>query len=156
METQVGLIRLWVYRSVSKLTPKQEDHILQLGTDFINQWAAHGSKLDSSFKILNHHFLVFFVNEASASASGCSIDSSVALVREIEAKFDLGLLDRMQVPFFENDEVVMRQFTDLKELYAQGVITDATKVFNLLLEDGNSFEDQWLVAFSESPYFKAI
>ena len=156
METEVGQIRLWIYRSIPKLTQEQEEHILLVGTAFINQWAAHGSKLDAHIKILNHHFLVFFVNEDSAQASGCSIDASVSFIREIESKYKLGLLDRMQVAFLENDEVVMRHFSDLKDLYAKGIISDSSSVFNLLLEEGSSFDNQWLIPFSESPYFKAI
>lgn len=149
-------MRLWIYRSVPELTNDQEDQILKMGTSFINQWAAHGNKLDARFKILNHHFLVFFVNEESAQASGCSIDSSVSLIREIESKYKLGLLDRMQVAFLESDKVVNRHFSDLKDLYARGIISDSSLVFNLLLEKTSSFEEQWLVPFSESPYFNAV
>ena len=156
METQVGQIKLWIYRSVKKLSTKQEHDIEEIVTVFIKQWAAHGAKLDARFVILNHHFLVFFVNEASAQASGCSIDASVSLMREIESTYQLGFLDRMQVAFFENDEVVMRHFSELKDLYANGIINDSSKVFNLLLEEGSSFQDQWLIPFSESPYFKAV
>lgn len=156
METEIGQIRLWIYRSIPKLTLEQEDHILQVSADFINQWAAHGAKLNARFEILHHHFLVFFVNEDSAQASGCSIDASVSLIREIESKYKLGLLDRMQVAFLENDQVVMRHFSDLKDLYANGIISGSSSVFNLLLEEGSSFEDQWLIPFSESLYFKAV
>lgn len=156
METAAGQIRLWIYRSVPKLTPEQENHIRKLGTAFIDQWAAHGAKLNASFKVLNHHFLVFFVNEDSAQASGCSIDASVSLIRQIEGTYKLGLLDRLQVPFLENDEVVMHHFSDLKELYAKGIISDESRVFNLLLEEGSSFDSEWLVPFSQSPYYKAV
>ena len=100
--------------------------------------------------------MCFFVNEDSAQASGCSIDASVSLIREIESKYKLGLLDRMQVAFLENDQVVMRHFSDLKDLYANGIISGSSSVFNLLLEEGSSFEDQWLIPFSESLYFKAV
>ena len=142
METQVGQIRLWIYRSVSKLSADQESAINEMATSFISQWAAHGKMLDATFKILNHHFLVFFVNESSAEATGCSIDSSVGLIRQIESTYNLGLLDRMQIAFLINEEVVMHHFSELKELYSKGEITDDSQVFNLLLEEGSFFEEQ--------------
>jgi hypothetical protein len=62
----------------------------------------------------------------------------------------------MHVAFMENEEVVMRHYSDLRELYAKGIISDSSAVFNLLLEETSSFEEQWLIPFSESPYFKAV
>ncbi len=156
MQVETGLLRLWIYSSMKKLSEEQEREISRVVTAFIDQWDAHGAKLDAEFKIFDHHFLVFFINEATAQASGCSIDSSVSLIREIESKYNFGLLDRMQVAFLENEGVVMRHYDDLKELYGQGVIGDESKVFNLLLQEGRNFESEWLIPFSKSPYYNSI
>ena len=156
MLTQTENIKLWIYRSIKELTEEEEREINALCRQFIGEWASHGKKLDADFRIIDKHFLVFFVNEDAAKATGCSIDSSVALIRSIEAKYQLGLLDRMQIPFKDADGVVMHSFQDLADLYSKNIIADDSLVYNLMLQEGQNFDDQWLIPFSESPYYQAV
>ncbi|MEQ8324584.1 MAG: hypothetical protein RIC15_05370 [Vicingaceae bacterium] len=156
MLTQTSNTRLWIYRSVKELTDEQKELIYPLCHKFISEWSSHGQKLDADFRILDGHFLIFFVNEVSAKASGCSIDSSVALIKQLESEFKLGLLDRMSIPFRIEDKVVMINFQDIPALYKKGDISDNSLVYNLLLQDGSLFEEQWLIPFSSSVYFQSI
>jgi len=45
-------------------------------------------------------------------ASGCSIDASVHLIQQLEAKFDVILLDKMNVCYREKEQIL---YTPLKE-----------------------------------------
>jgi len=148
--------RVWIYRSIKKLDPEMEAAILNRGKAFIGEWASHGTKLTSDFKILEHHFLVFFVDQNFENASGCSIDTSVAFIRELEAEFQLGLLDRQMIAFKDGDEVVFYEFNQLKESYDKGLITDQTLVFDQLVQNNGEFQSRFLIPFSESPFFRTV
>ena len=154
--TDINQVRVWIYRSIKKLSPELEAEILEKGKGFIGEWASHGAKLNSDFKILNHHFLVFFVDQNFESASGCSIDTSVAFIREIEAKHQLGLLDRQKMAFLKEEEVVLFDFNQLKQVYDEGIISDATPIFDPLVQNKAEFDHRFLSPFSESPYFRTI
>lgn len=149
-----SIVKVWIYRSIIKLNPVLETHILEKGRKFISEWSSHGTKLAADFEILHNHFLVFFVDELTASASGCSIDSSVGLMREIDTKFKLGLFDRMQIAFYRNNEIEFHHFHDLKDLQRNGKINDNDLVFNPLVGNKQEFENGFLLPFSQSIFYK--
>ncbi len=151
-ETDTSLIRVWIYRSIKKLSQEEENDIARLAGDFISQWAAHGKKLAADFDILYGHYLVFYVDQNWAQATGCSIDSSVALIRQIEEKYQLGLLDRMKIGFLKNDEVVFHDFSELSKLHEEGVIKDDDKVIDALVQNKKEFDESFLTPFSRSRY----
>jgi len=150
--TDTTQIKVWIYRSIKKLTVDQKNDITNKAGEFVGQWAAHGKKLAADFEILYDHYLVFYVDQSWEKNSGCSIDASVAFIREIEAKYQLGLLDRLQIGFLKEEEVIFYHFSDLNQLYKDGVIKDKDLVFNPLVQDKSEFEDSFLTSFSSSPY----
>jgi len=154
--TDLSQIRTWIYRSVKKLSSEQESEIIQRGTDFIGQWAAHGKKLAAEFEILHHHFLVFFVDQSMEQNSGCSIDASVAFIKEIENEFQLGLLDRQKIAFRINDEIIFHDFQNLEKLYHSGEINDASLIFDPLVQNRSDFNEKFLSPFNQSQYFRLV
>lgn len=149
-------IQVWIYRSIKKLSLVQEDEIARMAGAFIHQWAAHGNKLAADFDILHHHYLVFFVDKSVAEATGCSIDDSVGLIREIESKYQLGLLDRMQIGFLKGEEVKFHPYNDLKSLFDAGEIDGDDFVFNAMLTNKKEFDEGFLLPFSKSAYFSTL
>lgn len=147
-----SLIRTWIYRSVKKLSPEIEADILRRGKEFSRAWLSHGEKLVSDFRVLHHHFLIFSVDQRISSASGCSIDSSVGFIREVEKTYNLGLLDRMQIGFMKDGEVVFHHFNDLEKLAAEGVIGKDDLVFNTLVENLREFDNSFLTPIYKSPF----
>ena len=154
--TDTDQIQVWIYRSIIKLTQDQEDEIARMAGAFIHQWAAHGNKLAADFDILHNHYLIFFVDKSVAEATGCSIDASVGFIKEIEAKFQLGLLDRMQIGFLKGEEVKFHAYNDLKTLFDSGEIKGDDPVFNAMLTNKKEFDDGFLLPFSESAYFSTL
>ncbi len=88
--------RVWLYGANRALTESEESQILLMLDRFCDEWAAHGAKLNCGFQILHHQIIVLGVDEASAAASGCSIDSSVKVFRDIDAQFQLDLFNRLR------------------------------------------------------------
>lgn len=88
--------RIWLYGANRSLTESEESQILLILDRFCDEWAAHGAKLNCGFQILHHQIIVLGVDEASAAASGCSIDSSVKVFRDIDAQFQLDLFNRLR------------------------------------------------------------
>jgi hypothetical protein len=96
--------RVWIYTGSRSFTETEADLITELLKQFCEQWVAHGHPLQSSFLILENQFVVLAVNEDFHNPSGCSIDSSVGVVRKIHDITGIDLLDRKRVPFLVNQE----------------------------------------------------
>ena len=72
--------RIWIYQANRKLSEEEVHSITQQTSQFLEQWTAHGSDLEAGFEVKYNRFIVIGLNQANASASGCSIDSSVHFI----------------------------------------------------------------------------
>ena len=79
-----GESRIWIYQSNRKFS---EEEFSEIETDlkaFVEEWAAHGTSLEASFLLKYNRFIILAVNQDVQAATGCSIDSSVRFIKQIE------------------------------------------------------------------------
>ncbi|MEZ4938841.1 MAG: ABC transporter ATPase, partial [Crocinitomicaceae bacterium] len=81
--------RIWIYQSNRLLHPSEIVEINALLEEFNKEWATHGSKMKTNCFVIAPCFLIFAVDQSEIEASGCSIDSSVRVLKKIENKFDI-------------------------------------------------------------------
>jgi len=142
--------RIWIYQLNRKLNEQETGHIEEVVTDFCEQWSAHGSPLQTSFKLKHDHFLILSVDENAGSPSGCSIDGSVRMLRELGSRINIDFFDRTQAAFLINGEVTIHPITKLKELFSQGMLSPSTITFNNLVATGEEFHKSWQVEVGQS------
>ena len=106
--------------------------------------------MKSSYQLLHDKFLVISVDEGFNQASGCSIDASVALIRELESKLSLNFFDRTKVAFLLNGEIFQSSMNDIKQLISDGKINSDTITFNNLVANIDEFHKSWKVPAGES------
>ena len=142
--------KVWIYQADRPLQDAEIADIKQQVQQFLGNWHAHGSPLDADFEILHRLFLVLKVDEQQAEASGCSIDKSVALFKEIGQNYGVELFDRHQFAYEYNGEVYNDSLANLDDLVSDGYITDDTNVFNNLVRSVEEYEHKFRVPFSQS------
>lgn len=137
--------RVWIYQSNRELTTAEIDEISTRLASFCNDWSAHGVGLKSSFRILHNRFVVIAVDEGHNMATGCSIDSSVNQIKQLEQAYGLNFMDRTQVAFLANNEVFVESLSNIPSKVNEGVISQETKTFNNLVQTVDSFDSEWVV-----------
>ncbi len=143
--------RVWVYQANRSFTDSEIDIIEQAAVDFCNNWATHNIPLSSSFKTFYNQFLVLALDENLQGASGCSIDSSVGLIRHLENKLQCSFMDRTQIAFVnDTDEVVLQPMNQIKEKINEGIISEHTLTFNNLVKNVGELESAWKVPAGDS------
>lgn len=142
--------RIWIYQADRQITEDEKNKIENSAKEFLDGWAAHGNPLNSSFTVLHNKFLVISVDESYNLASGCSIDASVALVRNLEQQLNLNFFDRSKVAFLLNGEIFQSAMTDLKELVSEGKINADTTTFNNLVANVDQLNNQWKMPAGET------
>lgn len=135
--------RVWVYQGSRAFTAAEEELVSKALKAFCGEWAAHGQALKSSFKIEQHQFIVMAVDEDFHNPSGCSIDSSVGILRQIHQATGVDMLDRTKVPFYLNGEVTLVPIHELKSNFQQGKLQPDTITFNTLVASKQEFENRW-------------
>ena len=142
--------RIWIFPSDR---PFRSDEILQLEqalSDFLAQWTAHNQSLEAGFVLPHDRFIVIGINQETAHASGCSIGSSVRFIQELEEKFEIVLLDKMNVTFKQGDYFVHKQLSDFRKMAKSKSVTKETIVFNNLVDTKSDFKNNWEIPAEQS------
>lgn len=104
--------RIWIYQSNRKFS---DEEIVDIEKDlqlFLENWTAHGSHLESSYLIKYNRFIIIAVNQDAQQATGCSIDASVEFIQKLEQKYNVDLLDKMNVSFKQADFITHKSLLE--------------------------------------------
>ncbi|GAA4197618.1 hypothetical protein GCM10022289_05100 [Pedobacter jeongneungensis] len=142
--------RVWIYQSDRKFTSAEENEILNKLASFTNQWKAHGNELLAKAEIRYGFFIILTVDESQAGVTGCSIDSSVRLIKEIEQEYHVDLFNRFNMAYKVNGEVVVNSKEDFETLVNIKQVTPETIVFNNMVQNLSELETKWEVPFQNS------
>jgi len=137
------LSRLWVYQSNRKFAPQERAVAEGALMHLCQSWTAHGNPLSTSYKIEFHHFILLAVDERTAGASGCSIDGSVRLLKELQQAIGVDLFDRSKIAFLENETIVLHPLAGLNKLFDAGKLNGDSIAFNNTITTKAEWEQQW-------------
>lgn len=142
--------RVWIYQSNRRFTPEELEIITAKTNEFLENWAAHGTGLQAGFELKYERFIVLAVNQDAQAATGCSIDSSVRFIQELEQELEVELLDKMNVAFKQGDFVNFKSLVDFKAMAKNGAIGKKTIVFNNLVTNIAEYKEAWEIPAQES------
>jgi len=137
--------RIWTYQSARKFDTQEVKEITKMATSFCEQWTAHGHPLKTSFKIDYQQFLILAVDEASTGTSGCSIDGSVRMLKQLQSDIGTDFFERTKIAFLIENEVTLIDTSLLKKAFADGVLNSASLTFNSLVATKEELEKRWIV-----------
>lgn len=142
--------RVWIYQA-SRSFNAEELEELKAGLDqFIKEWTAHGSELKAGYEIRYNRFIVIALDQTNTKASGCSIDASVHFIQALEKKYDIDLLDKMNVSYKQGEFVAYKTLIDFKKMAKNKSVSKNTIVFNNLVTNKLEYENHWEVPAEES------
>lgn len=142
--------RIWIYQSNRSFTDAEQEEIKEELDSFLKEWTAHGCHLHAGFEIKYKRFIVIGLDQTNASASGCSIDASVHFVQSLEKKYNVELLDRMNVSFKQGEFIAYKPLKDFKKMAKDKSVSPNTIVFNNLVATKQEYLEHWEVPASES------
>ncbi|MEH6406789.1 MAG: ABC transporter ATPase [Leeuwenhoekiella sp.] len=142
--------RIWIYQSSRKFTQEELLSIEAKLNSFLEQWTAHGANLQAGFDIKYDRFITIGLDQTLSGASGCSIDSQVRFIQQLEQQLDIELLDKMNVTYIQNDRVHYKPLLDFKKMAKDGAVGKNTIVFNNLVNTKEEYIDHWEVPAIES------
>jgi hypothetical protein len=142
--------KVWIYQSNRKFSDDEITDIEENLKVFLENWTAHGHHLEASFVTRYNRFIIIAVNQEVQAATGCSIDASVQFIQNLEQKYEVDLLDKMNVTFKMGEHVTFKPLLDFKKLAKEKAVSANTIVFNNLVNTLGEWEQFWEVPASES------
>ena len=148
--------RIWIYQADRPISSEEEKIISSVLSDFCKQWSAHGNPLTTSFKIELGHFIILSVDENTAGASGCSIDGSVRVLKELGQQLNINFFDRTKVAFLVEGEIKLFPLHELATLFKSSTLSAPSVTFNNLTPDKAHFDAEWKVAAEKTWLMKYL
>jgi hypothetical protein len=142
--------KIWIYQSNRKFSDYEFSEIESELKLFLDSWSAHGTSLEASYLLKYNRFLIIAVNQEVQSATGCSIDSSVSFIQKLEQKYNVDLLDKMNVTFKNGEFIAHKSLIDFKKMAKEKAVTENTIVFNNLVNTIEEFNESWEVPAIDS------
>jgi hypothetical protein len=140
--------RIWVYAADRNLSVSEAAEIQQAIRLFTSSWTAHDIPLEAGGEILFNQLVLFAVNEQTHPISGCGIDKSVKIIKDLGEKLNLNFFNRMQVLVLKGDTLETHTKASLQAAISNGSLDQDTLVFNPLVQTKGEFEEKGFVPLS--------
>ena len=136
--------KVWIYANPNPFTQAQIEVITKELTVFTQTWQAHGAELKASFEIKYNHFIVIAVDEDHHAPSGCSIDKSVQIIKNIESNLQIDLMNRLVVYVLVNNDVHVIPSKDIPLTIDNGLLQSDSQVFDNTITSVSKYRKQWI------------
>lgn len=142
--------RVWVYQSSRLFTMGEALQLEDLLNHFAQNWKSHGTPVKGFGTLFFGQFIILMADENATGVSGCSTDSSVRLIKDIEEIFKVHMFDRQSMAFVVKDKVQILPMQQVKYALENKFIDEDTIFFNNVVLTKDELEKNWMVALKDS------
>ncbi|HTE09412.1 MAG TPA: hypothetical protein VK645_00550 [Chitinophagaceae bacterium] len=142
--------RVWIYQSNRLFSLSEAIQIEDLLEKFTFNWQSHGVPVEGYANLFFGQFIVLMADESATGVSGCSTDSSVRLIKEIETLFSVTLFDRQLLAFIIKDNIQLLPLPQLQYAINNNFIGTDTVYFNNLVQTKEELENNWMIPVKDS------
>ena len=142
--------RVWIYQGNREYSEEEISWLKNRLTQCVSDWTSHSRKVIAAAEVVYNRFLIFVADESAFQVSGCSIDSSVRFVKDVESQLKADLFNRLNVAWREGDEIKSAAKDEFEALLRSGQVDENTIVFNNLVQTKEQLEKAWEVPVKES------
>jgi hypothetical protein len=148
--------KVWIYQASRLFTISEALHIEPLLQQFTAGWQSHGTPVKGFANLLFGQFVIIMADETATGVSGCSTDSSVRLIKQIEEMCNVEMFNRQMLALYVKDKIQLLPLNQLNYAVENGFITPGTLYFNNLVATKEELLNNWIIPVSESWLAKKI
>lgn len=142
--------KVWVYQSNRPFSLSEVLEVEEILNRFSGEWHSHGAGLKNFVTVFFGQFIVLMADDTHTHVGGCSTDSSMRMIKEIEQKFGVSLFDRHTFGFVVKDKIQLLPASQLDYAVKNNFITPDTLYFNNLVQTKDELENNWLIRVEDS------
>ncbi len=118
--------------------------------EFTLQWKSHGTPVKGEAHLFFGQFIVLLADETATGVSGCSTDSSVRFIKDIEQRYSVSMFDRTTLAFVIKDKIQLLPLSQLQYAVENGFINSDTLYFNNLVQTKQELASKWIIPVKDS------
>jgi len=148
--------KVWIYQSSRLFLISEALQIEEMLEQFVKGWKSHGADVKGYANVFFGQFIVLMADETATSVGGCSTDSSVRLIKEIEQKFNVQLFERQTLAFVVKEKIQLLPLSQLSYAVKNDFINADTLYFNNTVLTKKELLQNWIIPIKESWLAKRI
>lgn len=148
--------RVWIYQGSRLFTIGEAMEIEDLLNRFAAGWLSHGDPVKGYAGLFFGQFIVLMADESATGVSGCSTDSSVRLIKQLEQTYRVNLFDRLQYAFVIEGKLQLLPASQFEYAVTHHFLTTETLYFNNTVQTKKELETNWIIPVRESWLSKKI
>ena len=142
--------RVWIYQSNRQFTLDEALQVDELLVDFTNTWKSHGAAVKGFAKLLFGQFIILMADENATGVSGCSTDTSVRLIKNIEQDFNINLFDRQNLAFIVQERIQIFPLDQLNNAIENDLLSQDSLYFNNTIQTKQELMRHWIIPIKNS------
>ncbi|MEO5681492.1 MAG: hypothetical protein ABIQ88_02560 [Chitinophagaceae bacterium] len=142
--------RVWIYQANRPFTLSEAMAVEEALEKFTAAWQTHGTPVKGYANLFFGQFIILMADERAAGVSGCSTDSSVRQIKEIETAFKVTLFDRQLLAFIIKDNIQLLPLPQVQYAINNHFIEAGTTYFNNLVQTKAELENSWMIPVKDS------
>ena len=142
--------RVWIYQSDRIFTKGEALEINDELNVFAESWKTHGDKVKGYAQLFFDMFIIFMADEKATSVSGCSTDSSIRVIKDIEIKYGVNLLNRQLLTFYKEGHLLQIPLNQFESAIQDNVLFPNNLYFNNTILTKKELETKWITPLKDS------
>lgn len=142
--------RVWVYQSSKAFTTKEALEIMERLQEFSKQWHSHGDSVDNFIHLFFDRFIVLMADESNIMVSGCSTDSSIKFLKNLEKDYHVQLFNRQILAFIVDQKIITVPLEKVNQAIESEMINGDTLYFNNTILTKKDLLNKWIIPVKES------
>jgi hypothetical protein len=142
--------RVWIYQSDRLFFISEALEMEDMLQQFVRNWKSHGARVQGFANLFFGRFIVFMADESQTGVGGCSTDSSVHLVKDIEKNYNVDMFNRQMLCFIVKDKIEQLPLSQLQYAIENNFINENTLYFNNTILTKKQLVKEWIVPAGET------
>jgi hypothetical protein len=142
--------RVWIYQCNRIFTMKETLQLEETLENFTKEWNSHGSPVEGYANLFFGQFIIIMADETDIKVGGCSTDSILRFIKNIEQDYHVELLDRQTLAFIIKEKVQLLPLSDVNYYIQNELITPDTLYFNNTILTKKELLNHWIIPVKES------
>ncbi|SFP64571.1 hypothetical protein [Parafilimonas terrae] len=142
--------RVWIYQASRLFTISEALQIEDILNDLVQHWNAHGAPVKGYANLFFGQFIILMADETATGVSGCSIDSSVRIIQQIEKQFGVEMFNWQNLAFVVKDKVQIIPRQQFNYALENNFISPDTLFFNNVVATKKELEENWIIPVKNS------
>lgn len=142
--------RVWVYQSNRPFTVEEALQIKEQLKGFSLKWHSHGDTVKNFANLFFDRFIVLMADESETIVGGCSTDSSIHFLKNLEKDYKIQLFNRQILAFIINEKVETIPLEKVNTAIEEELINGETFYFNNTILTKQDLLNKWIIPVKDS------